>query len=104
MDILKAVGARVQAMRKARGLTQEDLEERSGVNAKYIGALERGQKNATVRTIERIATGLGVEPFELLVLPADLKPEKTARKAVDAALRGADLRTLNLCLEFLRKT
>lgn len=51
---------RVRALRLARGWTQEQLAERAGVHEKFLGAVERGERNVTLRNIARIARGLGV--------------------------------------------
>lgn len=103
MELLKAIGKKIQFIREKRGLTQEQMEERTGVNTKYISAIERGQKNATVKTLEKIAKGLNVELYELFLLPQDLASEKAAKKAIESLLKEADIKTLNLCLDFLRK-
>ena len=103
MKLLQSIGGRIQFLRERKGLTQEQLEERTGVNTKYISAIERGNKNATVRTLEKIASGLGVELYELFLSPKDLPDEKAARKAIDSLLKNADAKTLNLLLEFLRR-
>ena len=103
MELLKSIGKRIQFIREKRGFTQEQLEERTGVNTKYISAIERGQKNATVKTLQKIAKGLGIELYELFLLPKDLAAEKAAKKAIESLIKDADVKTLNLCLEFLRK-
>ena len=103
MKLLQSIGGRIQFLRERKGLTQEQLEERTGVNTKYISAIERGNKNATVKTLEKIASGLGVELYELFLSPKDLSDEKAARKAIDSLLKNADAKTLNLLLEFLRR-
>lgn len=48
------------------GLSQEGLAERAGVHRTYIGMLERGEKNATLSSIERIALALEVDAWKLL--------------------------------------
>lgn len=103
MDTLLAIGGKVQRVRVKKGITQEELGERARMSAKYISAIERGQKNLTVLTLEKIATALDVELFELLILPPGLKPEERAKKAIDSLIRHADAKTLNLALDFLRK-
>lgn len=103
MDILQAIGKRIQSIREKRGLTQEQLEEKTGVNTKYISAIERGQKNVTVRTLEKIVKGLDIQLYELFLLPQDLVPEKAVKKAIESLIKEADVKTLNLCLDFLRK-
>ena len=59
-DITKILGKRIRNYRKSAGLSQEKLAEFSGCHATYIGQIERGEKNATVESIEKIAVALNV--------------------------------------------
>lgn len=59
-DILKTFGHNIQILRKARGLTQEQLAEKSGLHRTYIGMIERAEKNITLRNIEKLAKALDV--------------------------------------------
>ena len=59
-DIAKAVGQRIRNYRTKAGLSQEKLAELSGCHPTYIGQLERGEKNATIESIEKIAAALRV--------------------------------------------
>ena len=43
-------------------MTQEELAERAGLSARYIGAIERGDVSASVTVLGQIAEALGVEP------------------------------------------
>ena len=64
-DIAKVVGQRIRNHRTSAGLSQEKLAELSGCHPTYIGQLERGEKNATLESIERIATALGISLSKL---------------------------------------
>lgn len=64
-SISKVVGKRLRNYRKLLGLSQEKLAEKAGVHQTYIGQLERGEKNATIESIEAVADALGV-PLETL--------------------------------------
>jgi len=64
-DITMVVGERIQAYRKKTGLTQAELAEKADLHHTYVGQLERGEKNATLVTIEKIARALNL-PFEVL--------------------------------------
>ena len=65
---------RVRREREQRGFTQEVFAERAGLQYKHCQAVEAGRKmNFTMATFEKIAKGLGLEPWELLV-PAKLAP------------------------------
>ena len=59
-DIAKILGQRIRNYRTTRGLSQEKLAELSGCHPTYIGQLERGEKNATVESIEKISSALNV--------------------------------------------
>ncbi|MBI3611537.1 MAG: helix-turn-helix transcriptional regulator, partial [Nitrospirae bacterium] len=59
------LGRRIRELRKARNLTQEQFGERTGINYKYLGAVERGQENPTVKILEKIARVLRVDLREL---------------------------------------
>jgi transcriptional regulator with XRE-family HTH domain len=60
------VGERIRAVRKAKRLTQLQLAELSGLDDAYIGAVERGERNFTIDTLEKIHSALQVGPDELL--------------------------------------
>jgi transcriptional regulator with XRE-family HTH domain len=59
-------GAIVRALREERGLTQDQLAERAGVSATYIGFIERGDNVPTLTIILQIASALKVRSSELL--------------------------------------
>ena len=59
-DISKVLGQRIRNYRTSKGLSQEKLAEFSGCHPTYIGQLERGEKNATIESIEKISAALGV--------------------------------------------
>lgn len=66
MDMRKLVGRNAARLRKAAGLTQEQLAERSGFSQQYISRLEQGRRNPTVVTLYELATALGVSHVELV--------------------------------------
>jgi len=59
-------GAIVRTLREERGLTQDQLAERAGVSATYIGFIERGDNVPTLTIILQIAAALQVRSSELL--------------------------------------
>lgn len=65
-DIQEKVGKKVREIRKQKGLSQEELAFRSGLHRTYISDIERGDRNVSVKNIDRIARALGVKPSELL--------------------------------------
>lgn len=65
MDITHELGMRIRHYRKAQKITQEQLAEISDLHPTYIGQLERGEKNATVESIYKIALGLNISMSKL---------------------------------------
>lgn len=59
-DLAKKIGQRIRNYRIAQNLSQEKLAELSGCHPTYIGQIERGEKNATLESIEKIASALHV--------------------------------------------
>ena len=64
-EIAKFVGQRIRNHRIRLELSQEKLAELSGVHPTYIGQLERGEKNATLESIEKIARALNISLSQL---------------------------------------
>jgi len=64
-DIAKIVGQRIRGYRTAKRWSQEKLAEFSGHHPTYIGQIERGEKNATVESVEKIASALGISLSKL---------------------------------------
>ena len=64
---LSAIFARqLRRFREARGLSQDELSFRAGLDRTYISQLERGLKSPTLHTVEKLADQLGVTPAELV--------------------------------------
>ncbi len=66
MDMRKLVGRNFARLRRECGLTQEQVEERSGFSQQYLSSLERGKRNPTVITLYELAQALGVSHIELV--------------------------------------
>ncbi|XID92298.1 helix-turn-helix domain-containing protein [Paenibacillaceae bacterium WGS1546] len=64
-SVFQLIGARVRSIRKAKGLTQEQLAELASTSHSYIGDLERGERNVTLQSLQKISDALGVSFFEL---------------------------------------
>lgn len=55
---LKRFGTNIRALREKRELSQEELAEIADLDRTYVGGLERGERNATLGSILRIAKAL----------------------------------------------
>jgi len=67
LDILKRFGERIRNLRQGLGISQEELANRAGLHRTYIGAIERGEKNLSLRNIEKLANALQIEIMDLFV-------------------------------------
>jgi transcriptional regulator with XRE-family HTH domain len=63
------VGSNVRRLRKAAGLTQEQLAFEAKIDLTYVGGIERGRRNPSVLVLGRIADVLNAEPADLLKRP-----------------------------------
>lgn len=68
-DLQRIAGANIRAIRKKRGVSQEQLADALGVHRTYMGGVERGERNLTLRSLERLAQRMGVDPVSLLKPP-----------------------------------
>jgi DNA-binding XRE family transcriptional regulator/methylmalonyl-CoA mutase cobalamin-binding subunit len=74
-DYFERLGRRVQELRSARGWTQQQLADESGLDRTYISGLEHGKQNPTIGALLRLATALEAPLDRLVVLgPAAPRP------------------------------
>lgn len=76
MDMRKLVGRNFARIRREKGLTQEQIEERSGFSQQYLSGLERGHRNPTVVTLYELADALGVSHVDLIKPDGLAEPKK----------------------------
>ena len=65
-DLQKTVGRNLRAYRLERGLSQEAFADLLGVHRTYMGGVERGERNLTLKSLEKMAEQIGVEVLTLL--------------------------------------
>lgn len=66
MQDLKAIGKNIIRLRKAKGLTQEDLAGAAEVDRSYLSEIENGHKNFSMDILAKIAKALGATPNDVL--------------------------------------
>jgi transcriptional regulator with XRE-family HTH domain len=59
----------LRRIRHDKKMTQEELADRAGLSARYIGAIERADKSASVTVLGRIAEALGIDAAALIERP-----------------------------------
>lgn len=65
-DLQRTVGRNLRIYREELGLSQEAFAELLGVHRTYMGGIERGERNLTLKTVEKIASRIDLEPLALL--------------------------------------
>jgi transcriptional regulator with XRE-family HTH domain len=67
MELIEQVGRRIKEIRNLRGMSQDDLADKLGVNRSFISKLENGKKPISLEHIQKLSKNLDVEPEDLLV-------------------------------------
>ena len=75
-DLQRTFGRNVRQLRLDRGLSQEALADALDVHRTFVGGVERGERNLTLRTVERLSERLQADPLVLLGAAA---PEASVR-------------------------
>lgn len=65
-DLQRSFGRNLRAYRKARGFSQEAFADVLGVHRTYMGGVERGERNLTLKSAERLAARIDVDPLVLM--------------------------------------
>jgi len=79
-DLQRNVGRNLRAYRQADGVSQEAFADVLGVHRTYMGGIERGERNLTLKSVERIAARLRLDPLALLTPQGLQPPDGKARK------------------------
>jgi transcriptional regulator with XRE-family HTH domain len=72
-DLQRRLGKNLLAYRNERGLSQEAFADVVRVHRTYMGGIERGERNLTLKSLEKIASRIGVDAVELLRPAEDKK-------------------------------
>jgi transcriptional regulator with XRE-family HTH domain len=66
MDLKEVMAVNLRRLRHGRQLTQEELADRAGLSARYVGGIERAEVSASVTVLGRLAEALDVDACELI--------------------------------------
>ena len=64
MEVHKRVAKNLQAIRRDRGLSQEDLAHSASIHQTYLSGIETAKRNPSIAVLERIAKSLGIDISE----------------------------------------
>ncbi len=89
-ELQLAFGRNVRLLREQRGLSQEALADQLSVHRTFVGGVERGERNLTLRTVERLCERLQADPLVLLGASAPGTRLRAAARGTDPGpARGA---------------
>jgi len=95
MDYIN-LGRRVKNLRRAQHMTQEDLAEKLGISASFLGHIERGTRIASLETLVKLCQVLDTDPNYLLAastgslanhIPDEL-PEEARKQLAELFYQG----------------
>ncbi len=66
MDVRERLARNLKKLRQAKGWSQEDLADQTGLHRTYVSGIERIVRNPTILIVERLAKALKVSPGALL--------------------------------------
>lgn len=104
--LLKMVGENIKLIRLEKGLTREQLAEMCEIQPTYLADVERGQRNITLQSLEKIAMGLGESPskiirLENLKLEDDYMGKKELLLLISEKLNGRSQDELKLVIKLI---
>ena len=67
MDIVKVFGTNLKKLRSEKGLSQEELAEKSGLHRTYISAIECFRRSIALENVQRIADALEIDTYKLFL-------------------------------------
>ncbi|OKP93171.1 transcriptional regulator [Paenibacillus sp. P3E] len=82
-ELVKKIGERIRRLRKEMNLSQEQLAERSGLHTNYVGQVERGEKNLTLETLEKVVGGIDLSLEELFRYIGPMKQKDALSQIVE---------------------
>lgn len=85
MDIQQKLALNLRRIRVAKNISQDELALRAGVERAYVGHIERGAKNPTIKTVEKLSEALECAASELL---ADIEKGEEAVNTLAPGRKG----------------
>ena len=98
------LGRRIRSLRNAKGWSQQELGNEADINYKFLGEIERGQKNPSFNILVKIALALEVDLPELLQFEHEILDREKIESQIEKILKTIgddDLRQILLVLRVL---
>ena len=107
VQLVQRVGINIKLIRKEKKMTREQLAEKCGLQTSYLAGVERGERNITLETLEKIINGLNIsikELFEdeLISIDDSLNKSLLLEMFIDQ-LKGKSQKEIELIVEVSNK-
>lgn len=102
VDTKRLMGARIKSLRRGRGLTQDQVAERTGLSVNYLSRIERGLENPTLGTLLSLAEALKVDPLDLFTFEQEESDPRRLRQVVARLVSEARDDQLGQAVKVLR--
>jgi transcriptional regulator with XRE-family HTH domain len=101
------IGKNIKGIRKEKKLTQEDLAEKCDLQTSYLAGVERGERNITLQTLEKIAKGLDESPeyifnFDKINIDEDFLSVKEQITVITSLLSKREPKEVELILNLTK--
>ncbi len=102
-DISKIVGDRIRILRSEKGLSQEELADKAGIDPSHLGRLERGERNPSLISLDKIINALGVTFEDLFkyIQPSAMETDSTTMSLIINKLNTLSLEDQKLMLSLI---
>lgn len=102
-----SVGNRIRALRKQRGMTQEQLAEKASLHYSYLSSMERGERNVSIESLEKVINALEINPMQIFNFADTEILEGTADKeatlqAINALLQERNVDEVKMVYRVLK--
>ncbi len=101
MKIKELIGKRIQELRKAQGLSQEDVAEKADISPNYLSRIECGKENPTLDMLIKLATTIEVEMQEIFDFGHGVGPNQL-KDTMNQLIKDIDEEKLGLAVKILR--
>ncbi len=65
-EVATQFGEKLRKLRKEQGFSQEELADRAGLHRTYVSSVERGERNVSLQTIDKLARALNLPIGDLM--------------------------------------
>ena len=102
-DIMERFSKKVRDMRQLRGISQEQLALKAGINVSFLGQIERGTKKPTIDTIDKLLEALDISYQEFFDFESNIAQDATIIDKIIYELKPRPLEEQQLIYDLMRK-